>query len=91
MPLSHVSSPANSSDLEYADKGFITLIPEYRGYADSDGTVPDLSGQVLDVNNAIKAIQSRYSIEPDHIYLEGTSMGGELHYNLQLNEMISVL
>jgi predicted peptidase len=82
-PKSHYSSPASSTTLEYAGNGFITLVPEYRGYADSDGTIPNLQGEVLDVDNAIKALQSTvYSVEPNHIYLEGTSMGGAVALQL---------
>ncbi|KPV44740.1 alpha/beta hydrolase family protein [Alicyclobacillus ferrooxydans] len=61
---------------EYAGPQFITLIPEYGGYAGSGGTVQGLHGDTLDTNNAIQAVMSRYSVEQGHVYLEGASMGG---------------
>ncbi|GEO28179.1 hypothetical protein AAC03nite_39640 [Alicyclobacillus acidoterrestris] len=82
-PVSHYTSPASSTTLEYAQNGFITLVPEYRGYADSDGTIPNLQGEVLDVDNTMEAIKSTaYSVEPNHIYLEGASMGGAVALQL---------
>lgn len=75
-PVGHVISPMGAQDLQYADPRFITVIPEYRGYAGSDGTVPGLDGITQDTNNAINAIVHRFSVEPGHIYLQGTSMGG---------------
>jgi dipeptidyl aminopeptidase/acylaminoacyl peptidase len=74
--LTHVSSPTGAKNLQNADPRFITVIPEYRGYAGSDGTVPGLDGITQDTNNAINAIVHHFSVEPDHIYLEGVSMGG---------------
>ncbi|GEO28109.1 hypothetical protein AAC03nite_38940 [Alicyclobacillus acidoterrestris] len=75
-PETHEPSPANANILQGASSNYIELIPEYRGYEDSDGTVPDLNGEVIDTNNAIKAIQSRYDVEAYHIDLLGTSVGG---------------
>ncbi|WP_206919745.1 alpha/beta hydrolase family protein [Alicyclobacillus suci] len=62
--------------MEGASSTFIQVVPEYRGYDDSDGTVPGLDGETLDTNNAIKAVESHYHVKPDHIDLLGTSMGG---------------
>ncbi|WEH07779.1 alpha/beta fold hydrolase [Alicyclobacillus fastidiosus] len=89
----HVASPTSAMDLEYAQSGFITLIPEYRGYANSGGTVPDFNGITLDTNNAIKAIQSHFQVEPNHIYLEGASMGGGVVLKLatERNDIRSVI
>lgn len=82
-PVHHYSSPAGADTLEYAGSKFLTLVPEYRGYAGSDGTIPNLQGEVSDVDNAVKALASTvYSIEPNHIYLEGTSMGGAVALQL---------
>ncbi|MFB5192753.1 alpha/beta hydrolase family protein [Alicyclobacillus fastidiosus] len=91
---SHQTSPATSTTLQYASEGLITLVPEYRGYADSDGTIPNLQGEVSDVDNAIKALQGTvYSVEPDDIYLEGTSMGGAVALQLaaERNDIRSVI
>ena len=76
MDLTNVSSPEDQSSLENANPNFITLIPEYRGYDGSGGTVQGLSGDTLDTSNAIKAVMSKYSVEANHLYLDGTSMGG---------------
>lgn len=56
--------------------GVVTVIPLYRGYGDSEGTVSSIYQNTLDTNNAIKAIMSKYSIDPKQIDLEGVSMGG---------------
>lgn len=66
----------NASALSGVSPHYITLIPEYRGYGGSDGTVQGLWGDTLDVNNAIKAVMSKFLVKPHHIYLDGTSMGG---------------
>lgn len=69
-------TPENQTSLENADPNFVTLIPEYRGYDDSGGTVHGLSGDTFDTNNAIKAVMSKFSVEKNHVYLAGVSMGG---------------
>lgn len=60
----------NSSDQ------IITLSPEYRGYQESDGHLQGIAENTRDTENAIKAAKSMGNVEPDSLYVLGTSMGG---------------
>jgi alpha-beta hydrolase superfamily lysophospholipase len=66
-----------------SQSGMITLVPMYRGYGESNGTVQGLVGDTLDSNNAITALKSYLNshkngpqLEKNHIYLYGESFGG---------------
>lgn len=82
LNMGHYNSPMGGQNLADSNPKFITLIPEYRGYAGSDGTIPGLSGATLDTNNAIKAVMGKFSVEHNHIDLAGTSFGGGVVLNL---------
>lgn len=69
--------------LKYASSRMISVLPMYRGYGDSEGTVHSLNGDTIDTENAIKAITNYSkthrdfpSIETTGIYINGISMGG---------------
>ncbi len=71
------------SMLSGMQSGIITLSPMYRGYGDSQGTVPGLYGATLDTNNAIDALYSYFkegntesSVRSGVISLSGISLGG---------------
>ncbi|CAN7522213.1 alpha/beta hydrolase family protein [Rossellomorea sp. LjRoot5] len=64
-----------------ASPGLISLVPLYRGYGESDGTVPGLNGATLDTSHAIDAltaylekIEKRKS--SGKVFVSGTSLGG---------------
>lgn len=63
----------------------ITLMPMYRGYGHSNGTVNGLYGDTVDVQNAIKAVMAYFNksnqspevqIQKNRISLSGVSIGG---------------
>ncbi|MFC7394269.1 alpha/beta hydrolase family protein [Scopulibacillus cellulosilyticus] len=83
----HVKSPQglmmDKSLLKQSFPGEVTLVPLYRGYGDSMGTIPGLYDATLDTNNAIDAVKnylnkngSKRKIIADHTSLMGTSFGG---------------
>jgi dienelactone hydrolase len=73
----------DSSMIKDSQLSTITLIPMYRGYEKSEGTIHGLAEDTLDTNNAIKSLKSYLlshkngpQLEKDHIYLSGISLGG---------------
>ena len=69
--------------ISYAPQEVVTLMPLYRGYGGSDGTVNGLKGNTLDTENAIKAVTNYFNhkkdvkkIEEGMLFLRGYSMGG---------------
>jgi dienelactone hydrolase len=84
--LSHVSNMMgvtfDKNMLLYsASPGLISLVPLYRGYGESDGTIPGLHGTTLDTSHAIDALtayleknESRKST--GKVFVMGTSLGG---------------
>ncbi len=62
-----------------AERGYITLMPDYRNYADSDrGPNPFHIGYAVDVMNLIAQVDSLPQAAPGQIGLIGHSMGGEI-------------
>ena len=64
----------------FAQNGFSTVAPDYRGYANSDkaedGPSPLRSGYVIDVLNLLASLKSLPQVNQDRVFLWGHSMGG---------------
>ncbi|MCA1060397.1 alpha/beta hydrolase [Rossellomorea aquimaris] len=61
--------------------GMISLVPLYRGYGESDGTVPGLKGATLDTSHAIDALtayleKNETRKSTGKVFVSGTSLGG---------------
>lgn len=68
---------AQAPALELTRHGYITLVPDLRGYADSEhGLNLFLSGWIADVINAGNALKQLPNVDADHVGLWGHSMGG---------------
>ncbi|MCR8848011.1 alpha/beta fold hydrolase [Rossellomorea sp. SC111] len=84
--LSHVSDMMgitfDESMLRYsASPGLISLVPLYRGYGESGGTVPGLNGTTLDTSHAIDALtayleKNETRKSTGKVFVMGTSLGG---------------
>jgi len=62
-----------------AQHGYITLMPDYRNYADSDtGANPFHIGYAIDVLNLIAQVGSLPQASPGQVGIIGHSMGGEI-------------
>jgi dipeptidyl aminopeptidase/acylaminoacyl peptidase len=64
-----------------AAPGLISLVPLYRGYGESDGTVPGLHGTTLDTSHAIDALtayleKNEKRKSTGKVFVSGTSLGG---------------
>jgi dipeptidyl aminopeptidase/acylaminoacyl peptidase len=84
--LSHVSDMIGvtfdkNMVLYSASPGLISLVPLYRGYGESAGTVPGLNGATLDTSHAIDALTSYLEKNEKrkrtgNVFVSGTSLGG---------------
>lgn len=63
-------------DVIHAPDTFIRVYPQYRGYANSGGTVGGLLQDAIDSQNAVIAVESRSNVEARSVYLLGVSLGG---------------
>ena len=54
----------------------VTIIPAYRGYGESQGSVQGILGNELDARNAMIAAESLHHVKSHDTYLWGVSMGG---------------
>lgn len=76
----HASSPEKITDVAGVGSdnqvNADVIAPQYRGYAESQGTVQGLSGDTTDAENAIKAADSLKVVNNQCILLIGVSMGG---------------
>lgn len=64
-----------------ASPDVVTLVPMFRGYGSSDGTVNGISGETKDTQNAIKATDNYLKthgivMQQNQLYMIGTSTGG---------------
>jgi dipeptidyl aminopeptidase/acylaminoacyl peptidase len=75
-PIEHATSPTTLADLAHASPDAVMVAPQYRGYADSQGTVRGILGDTQDANNAIVASLTLPRVRNGKIGLFGTSMGG---------------
>jgi dipeptidyl aminopeptidase/acylaminoacyl peptidase len=68
---------AQGAAVALAEQGYITLVPDLRGYADSD-RAPNLflSGWIADAINAGGALKQHPRVDSEHLGLWGHSMGG---------------
>ncbi|WP_132748774.1 alpha/beta hydrolase family protein [Scopulibacillus darangshiensis] len=86
----HVTTIGEGNDLFHYDKtlienypsGQITIVPMYRGYGHSGGTISGLAKNAADTQNAIKAVTTYFNthknfpgINKGHLYLSGVSLG----------------
>jgi len=62
----------------FADRGFVCLIFDYRGFGDSQGEKGRLvpAEQLVDIRNAVTFIETLPEVDPGRIGLWGTSFGG---------------
>lgn len=68
---------AQAHALELTKNGYITLVPDLRGYLESDhGANLFLSGWIADVINAGSALKKFPQVDAAHVGLWGHSMGG---------------
>jgi fermentation-respiration switch protein FrsA (DUF1100 family) len=63
------------------DLGFSTLIFDYRGYGQSEGS-PDEEGTYRDAEAAWRYLVERRKIDPPRIIIQGRSLGGAVAVNL---------
>lgn len=76
IDLSHADSPVSLSLIKGEFDRIVVIYPQYRGYANSQGTVQGLYGDTVDTENAIQAAYSLPTVDDAATYLLGTSMGG---------------
>jgi pimeloyl-ACP methyl ester carboxylesterase len=67
--------------LSSSTPGLITLVPLYRGYGESNGTVPGLNGATIDTSRAIDALtaylgENEKRKSTGKVFVLGTSLGG---------------
>lgn len=74
------------------------VAPQYRGYAESEGTVQGLYGDAVDTENAIVAADSLSVVNNQSMWLEGVSMGGGVvlvvapnpKYSINTNAVVAI-
>ncbi len=76
MPIEHAPSPTTLADLAHASPDSVMVAPQYRGYADSQGTVRGILGDTEDANSATTASFTLPRVRNGKIGLFGNSMGG---------------
>ena len=54
----------------------VSILPAYRGYGESQGSVHGMLGDTLDAEDAMLAAMSLHHVKPNDTYLSGVSMGG---------------
>lgn len=74
--LHHAANQFPSSPPFAYSSRIITIIPAYRGYGESLGSVQGMLGDTLDAENAMIAAKSLHHVIPKDTYLWGVSMGG---------------
>ena len=60
---------------EWARRGFVVMLPEYRGYGRSAGE-PSQSAIVADAVRFYDLLAARADVDPARVYLHGRSLGG---------------
>jgi uncharacterized protein len=60
---------------EYARRGFVVMMPEYRGYGRSGGE-PSQSAITADMVRFYEVLAAREDVDPARIYVHGRSLGG---------------
>lgn len=63
---------------KFADNGYTSLVFDYRGFGESEGERGRLvpTEQVTDIRNALTFMETLEEVDPDHLFLWGTSFGG---------------
>lgn len=99
QPLSeHVTTWGTPATLAQAPTNEVFLAPEYRGYAESQGTVDGLYADATDTENAIKAAETLSFVSNQPMELLGISMGGgvvmkvasDSKYSRQIRAVVAV-
>lgn len=85
VPIAHAANTYTLAELAHTSSEIVLVAPQYRGYADSQGTVRGILGDTEDANNAITAALTLPRVRDEKIGLFGTSMGGGVA--LMLNGM----
>src|SRR3989344_859362 len=65
----------------FANAGFLVIKPDYRGHDNSKGEAGSLTARIsygVDVLNLVAGIRKLPEADPDHIYMYGHSMGGDV-------------
>ncbi len=80
MPMTHVIQSSlgvpTPESVAAASSSEVVFEPEYRGYAESQGTVQGIYANAVDTENGITAIYSLSDVHLSNIKLLGVSMGG---------------
>lgn len=82
-------SPVTLQAVASSTSNLVTVIPQYRGYQGSAGTVHGILGDTVDTENAIMAADSLKMVNPNVMYAQGTSMGGGVVLMLDSNPAYS--
>jgi dienelactone hydrolase len=77
----------------FAQHGYATIMPDYRGYGGSDsGPNPLRIGYALDVLNVIESLHLIIGLDPERVGVVGHSMGGGVTtYVMALSERVDAV